>query len=130
MDDTFSKITLYENKAKNASAFVNEDGSYDVTFTVEAKKVYSDSAGVQTTAKLSDWLEVGILGETTINGETTEIPILVEKVLITDSLNTFTFTVEEKPIKAGIDPMSKFIDRDVDDNLISSRANSTYSFSI
>lgn len=118
VDDTFSKITLYENKAKNASASVNEDGSYDVIFTVEAKKVYSDSTGVQTTAKLNDWLEVGIFGETIINGETTEIPILVEKVLITDSLNTFTFTVREKPIKAGIDPMSKFIDRDVDDNLI------------
>jgi hypothetical protein len=118
VDDTFSKITLYENKAKNASASVNEDGSYDVTFTVEAKKVYSDSTGVQTTAELNDWLEVGILGETIINGETTEIPILVEKVLITDSLSTFTFTVKEEPIKAGIDPMSKFIDRDVDDNLI------------
>jgi hypothetical protein len=33
-------------------------------------------------------------------------------------LSTFTFTVKEEPIKAGIDPMSKFIDRDVDDNLI------------
>jgi len=118
VDDTFSKITLYENKARNASASVNKDGSYDVTFTVEAKKVYSDSTGIQTNAKLNDWLEVGILGETIINGEITEIPILVEKVLITDSLNTFTFNVKEKPIKAGIDPMSKFIDRDVDDNLI------------
>ena len=67
---------------------------------------------------MNDWLEVGILGETIINGEITEIPILIEKVLITDSLNTFTFNVKEKPIKAGIDPMSKFIDRDVDDNLI------------
>ena len=118
VDDTFSKITLYENKARNALASVNKDGSYDVTFTVEAKKVYSDSTGIQTNAKLNDWLEVGILGETIINGEITEIPILVEKVLITDSLNTFTFNVKEKPIKAGIDPMSKFIDRDVDDNLI------------
>jgi hypothetical protein len=118
VDDTFEKITLYENKAKNASAVLNQNGTYDVTFTVEAKKVYSDSSGVQTTAKLNDWLEVGILSESIINGETIEVPILVEKVLITDSLSTFTYNVEEKPIKAGIDPMSKFIDRDIDDNLI------------
>ena len=118
VDDTFEKITLYENKAKNASAVLNQNGTYDVTFTVEAKKVYSDSSGVQTTAKLNDWLEVGILSERIINGETIEVPILVEKVLITDSLSTFTYNVEEKPIKAGIDPMSKFIDRDIDDNLI------------
>ncbi len=69
VDDTFSKITLYENKAKNASAILNDDGSYDVTFTVEAKKVYSDSTGVQTKAKLNDWLEIGILGEDELSGE-------------------------------------------------------------
>ena len=47
-----------------------------------------------------------------------EIPILIEKVFITDSLTTFTYNIDQKPIKAGIDPMNKFVDRIVDDNLI------------
>ena len=118
VDDTFSKITLYENKAKDASAILNDDGSYDVTFTVEAKKVYSDSTGVQTKAKLNDWLEIGILGEDDLSGKKIEIPILLEKVFITDSVTTFTYNVNQKPVKAGIDPMNKFIDRVIDDNIV------------
>jgi len=42
----------------------------------------------------------------------------LEKVLIADSLTTFTVQVDQKPIKAGIDPMHKFVDRDSDDNLV------------
>jgi len=38
--------------------------------------------------------------------------------LITDSLTIFTVEVDQKPIKAGIDPMHKFVDRDSDDNLV------------
>jgi ABC-2 type transport system permease protein len=118
IDDTFSKITLYENKAKSATAKQNDDGTYEVTFTVEAKKVFSDSLGNQTNATLNDWLEVGILCESDLNGEKIETPILIEKVFITDSLTTFTYNIDQKPIKAGIDPMNKFVDRIVDDNLI------------
>ena len=117
--DTFEKITLYKNKAKEASAIKNLDGTYSVTFTVEAKKVYADSLGEESPpAILNDWLEVGILGETEIDGVKHEIPIYVEKVIITDSLSTYTFTVDQKPTKAGIDPMNKFVDRDIDDNMV------------
>jgi hypothetical protein len=118
VSDAFEKITLYENKAKQASARENEDGTYEVTFTVEAKKVYSDSIGTQTTAVINDWLEVGILGDVEIEGLKHEVPIHIEKVLITDSLSTFSFIVDQKPTKAGIDPMNKFVDRDIEDNLI------------
>jgi len=53
-----------------------------------------------------------------VNGDMEEIPIYLEKVLITDSLTTFTVEVDQKPVKAGIDPMHKFVDRDSDDNLV------------
>ena len=116
--DTFEKITLYENKAKEALAVKNEDSTFTVTLEVEAKKVYSDSIGNQTNAHLNDWLEIGILGEVLKDGNMEEIPIYLEKVLITDSLTTFTIDVDQKPIKAGIDPMHKFVDRDTQDNLV------------
>ncbi|MBT7115391.1 MAG: hypothetical protein HN938_12015, partial [Candidatus Marinimicrobia bacterium] len=77
-----------------------------------------DSLGNQTDAIINDWLEIGVLGETLVNGEMEEIPIYLKKVFITDSLTTFTVQVDQKPIKAGIDPMHKFVDRDSDDNLI------------
>lgn len=118
ISDTFEKITLYENKAKEASAIENEDGTYTVNMTVVAKKVYADSLGNQTNVKLNDWLEIGVLGETLINGELDETPIYVEKVFITDSISTYSVTVDQKPVRAGIDPMYKFVDRNSDDNMI------------
>ena len=63
-------------------------------------------------------MEIGILGEVLKDGDMEEIPIYLEKVLITDSLTTFTIDVDQKPIKAGIDPMHKFVDRDTQDNLV------------
>ena len=116
--DTFEKITLYENKARLANAFENPDGSYTLNLEVEAKKVYSDSLGVQTTAELGDWLEIGVMGEEKINGKKEEIPIYIEKVFITDSISTFEIKLDKKPFKAGIDPLFKFVDRDSKDNLI------------
>jgi hypothetical protein len=117
--DTFEKITLYENKAKSASAIFNDDSTYTVEIEVEAKKVYSDSLGIQSDGELNDWLEIGIIGEVLVNGKIKELPIYLEKVLITDSITNFQVNVKEKPLKAGIDPMHKFVDRDSDDNLIS-----------
>ena len=116
--DTFEKITLYENKAKSAKAIENSDGTYNLHLEVEAKKVYSDSLGVQTTATLNDWLEIGVIAEKIIDGNKLEIPIYVQKVLITDSISTFDIKLEEKPFKAGIDPLYKFVDRDSKDNLM------------
>ena len=50
-----------------------------------------------------------------ITGPVEEIKIsLADKVEVGDSL----FIVDQKPTKAGIDPMNKFVDRDIDDNLI------------
>ncbi len=118
VEDSFEKITLYENKAKKASAIKNPDGTYRVNFTVEAKKVYSDSLGKQTVAVLNDWLEVGVFGNVEIDGIKQEAPIYLKKVMIKDSISTYSFDVDQKPIKAGIDPMSKFVDRDIDDNMI------------
>ena len=118
VEDSFEKITLYENKAKKASAIKNPDGTYRVNFTVEAKKVYSDSLGKQTVAILNDWLEVGVFGNVEIDGIKQEAPIYLKKVMIKDSISTYSFDVDQKPIKAGIDPMSKFVDRDIDDNMI------------
>ena len=80
--------------------------------------MYSDSLGVQTTAELGDWLEIGVMGEEKINGKKEEIPIYIEKVFITDSISTFEIKLDKKPVKAGIDPLFKFVDRDSKDNLI------------
>ena len=53
-----------------------------------------------------------------MNKKSQDTYFLLEKVFITDSFTTFTYNVNQKPVKAGIDPMSKFFDRDIDLSLI------------
>ena len=45
-------------------------------------------------------------------------PIAIERHRIELEESTFTFKVDRKPAKAGIDPLNKLIDRKPDDNTI------------
>ena len=53
-----------------------------------------------------------------MNKKSQDTYFLLEKVFITDSVTIFTYTVRQKPVKAGIHPMNKFIDRVNDDNIV------------
>ena len=53
-----------------------------------------------------------------MNKKSQDTYFLLEKVLITVLFTTFTYNVNQKPVKAGIDPMNKFIDRVIDDNIV------------
>ena len=116
--DIFDRRTIYKNKAVSASAIPAIDGQYTVTLDVETEKVYADSVGNETDGLLNDWVEIGVLGES-INeaGKKEETPIYLEKVKITDSTSTFTMVVNRLPSSAGIDPLFKLVDRDLDDNI-------------
>jgi hypothetical protein len=116
--DIFDRRTIYKNKAVSASAISTSDGEYTVTLDVETEKVYADSIGNETDGLLNDWVEIGVLGES-INqaGKKEETPIYLEKVKITDSTSTFTMVVNRLPSSAGIDPLFKLVDRDLDDNI-------------
>ena len=44
-------------------------------------------------------------------------PLFLEKRLIKSGEQTFTFMVDERPARVGVDPYNKMIDRNPDDNL-------------
>jgi len=90
------------------------DGKYKVTLVVEGKKAYADGNGVETPTSMNDLIDVGVLSGTT--GE--EKPVALRKERITGGKQTFTFVVDELPTRAGIDPINKLIDRNLDDNSV------------
>ena len=47
-----------------------------------------------------------------------KIPIFYFKKFFSDSVAIFIYNVNQKPIKVGIDPMNKFVDLIVDDNIV------------
>ena len=115
--DGFEKITLYDNKAISATAQKQPGGKYLVTLVVQGGKKYADGNGNEVTAAMHDYIDVGVFSGK--KGE--EQPLAVRKEWLDGSPQTFTFVVDQRPTRAGIDPYSKLIDRNQDDNEVEVR---------
>jgi ABC-type transport system involved in multi-copper enzyme maturation permease subunit len=111
VEDLFETITLYENRAKRATSKLRADGRYDVQIEVTAKKVRASELGAETEVALHDFIDVGVLGK---DGKV----LALRREKIDSNEATFTLVVDDKPLKAGIDPLDKLIDRNPDDNVI------------
>jgi aminopeptidase N len=111
--DLFENITLYDNKVTSAKVTETPDHKFKVSMLVSAKKFRADGAGNETPQSLHDLIEVGVFSGTKDH----EQPIHVEKRWLTRESTPIEFVVDRKPTRAGIDPYSKLIDRNPEDNL-------------
>jgi len=121
-EDSFENITLYSNKVESATYKELDDGSFEVSLEVESIKRYFDGNGkLLEEPSNANYLDIAIFGEDGQNelGMTTKTPILIEKQWVKPGKSKFTYVVNDKPVKAGIDPYNKMIDRIPDDNLVS-----------
>jgi ABC-2 type transport system permease protein len=114
--DLFETITLYDNKATAATATRRADGKYDVHLTFDAHKLRADSLGGQTEIPVADYIDVGVFGEPSKDNRLGK-PLAVRKVHVTQKTMSVDFTVSERPVKAGVDPFNKLIDRTPEDNV-------------
>lgn len=114
--DMFENITLYENKANDAKYEKLKNGKYKVTLTVDAKKLYADSLGVESEAKMNDWIDIGVIAREKVGEHWQDKPLYMKKHRLKSGENKFEFVVDQKPDKAGIDPYNLLIDRNPDDN--------------
>lgn len=109
--DFFERITLYENRALKATYTELAGGKFEVKVTAHAQKMEATGTGAESPMKLADWLDVGVLDK---EGK----PLYLKKVQVTGSDVEFTAVVDQRPAKAGIDPLHKLIDRKPDDNTV------------
>ncbi|MTI31906.1 ABC transporter permease/M1 family aminopeptidase [Xanthovirga aplysinae] len=114
ISDLFENVTLYENKTTDATFEKLSKDQFKVSLSLNVKKFRLDSLGVEKNMGLDDWVDVGIYGEGK-NGE--EELIYLKKHKITDQLAELEIIVDREPVRGGIDPLGKFMDRDVEDNL-------------
>jgi hypothetical protein len=110
--DMFETITLYDNKAASAKVQPTADHKYQVTLVVDARKMRANGEGAETEIPIHDLIEVGVFK----GKKNSEVPLHTEKVWITQPHTTLTFVVNEPPTRAAIDPYSKLIDRNPEDN--------------
>ena len=117
--DLFETITLYDLKARAAKARRRPDGRWDVTLTYEAHKTHADGQGRETPAPITDSAEIGLFTRSPVrDGFKAADAVKVERVRILEGVHTLTLVADRLPTVAGIDPYTKLIDRNSDDNIV------------
>jgi ABC-2 type transport system permease protein len=119
LDDFFRTITLYENKATKATWTKRDDGKYVVHLEVASAKFHADGQGKETAAdQEDDWIDVGVFGEKSKDTPPEGKVLALEKRRIVAGDRTIEIVVDQEPLKAGIDPFNKLIDRIPDNNIV------------
>jgi hypothetical protein len=122
IQDAFEKITLYENRAVSATYEELTNDQYKVILEIDTKKVYYDGLGnTLEEGNGSDLIEIGIFAAEGKNdkGMKEKRPLYLRKHWLSPGKHTLEFVVSEQPVRAGIDPYNKLIDRIPDDNVVS-----------
>lgn len=118
--DLFEKITLYDMKAHDAVAHKRSDGRYEVSFTVDGRKLYADGKGRESEVPLAESFDVGAFAvEPGKQGYSRNSVLSVERKLVKSGTQTVTLVLDTVPKLVGIDPFNERIDRNSDDNLTS-----------
>lgn len=120
LEDSFEKITLYDNRLTDATYTKLDDNRYEVTLNFDSKKAYYGGNGAELeNPQRANLLEIGIFTKDTENdlGITQKVPLYLRKHWIEPGQQSMTITVEGLPEKAGIDPYNKMIDRIPGDNV-------------
>jgi aminopeptidase N len=112
--DLFETITLYDNRAVEATWREAPDQTFIVTLKVSSRKLRADDQGREHEVALDDLVDIGVLA----GDGRQERTLFLEKKRITQPEMTFEIPVRERPSRAGIDPFNKLIDRVSDDNLV------------
>ncbi|MBO6523374.1 MAG: hypothetical protein JJ971_06075 [Balneolaceae bacterium] len=115
IEDLFETITLYENKAVSASYEESSKNQFVVKLEIDVTKLRVNESGAEETVAINDWIDIGIYGTNEYGDE--EL-IYLKKHRITDEFTEIEITVNQKPTKAGIDPLEKLIDRKPEDNAV------------
>lgn len=106
--DCFKKIVIYDNKITDANAVKTGD-KYEVTFTVDSKKLIADSTGKETDSPSVNYIEIGVYKDR--NSLTT-----LNRYKLKTGVTKMTIAVDYKPYKVMIDPRMLLIDKKLDDN--------------
>lgn len=123
--DLFEKITLYDAKTLSATKTKLADGRWQVSLSVEAKKLYADGEGKETEAPMSEAWEVGVFTKKPAETGFNRSHVLAfERKTVRSGRQEIVLTLPAgaEPAFAGIDPYVKRIDRNSDDNLVAVEA--------
>ena len=116
--DLLENITLYDFAASDARVAALDNGQYETTFTVTAAKLYADGEGEETDAVFDNLVDIGAFAKRPgyeVLEPVDVIAMRLEPLLSGEQM--VSLVTAKKPAFVGVDPYSKFVDRDGDDNI-------------
>ncbi|WP_338870756.1 M1 family aminopeptidase [Spirosoma sp. SC4-14] len=115
LDDWVNNITLYELKTEQVT--VKPSGkAYEVTLRLSAQKVHADSLGNETNLPINEWIWIGVYAPHSKESRQGKL-LYYQRHRINRPMQTITVRVDQKPERAGIDPLNLLIDRHPGDNV-------------
>lgn len=118
--DWFERVTLWDVRTERAQVTPAPGGGFEVTLDIVARKVTADSAGREAEVPMDEWVEVGAFaaGQEGATGEA----LKVERRRIVSGRQQVRLLVDRAPVRAGIDPWRRLIERERTDNLAEVRS--------
>ena len=132
--DMFETITLYQNRVVSSESKKLDNGKYQVDIEFKVSKYRNDEKGkifygnekrdsisykteemkkTEYSVFLADYIDIGIFGK---DSEENEIELYLKKHKINSIYNKISIILDEEPVEVGIDPYSKLIDTNSEDN--------------
>jgi ABC-type transport system involved in multi-copper enzyme maturation permease subunit len=114
LHDLFEVNTYWELKTERALEKQLPGGAWEITLDVQAHKDVTDSAGVERSVPMDDWIEIGVFTK----DRDSNVPLYLQKHRIRSGKQIIKLKVPQKPERAGIDPYHLLIDLKTDDNVV------------
>jgi ABC-2 type transport system permease protein len=115
LHDLLETNTYWELATEHVSAVQDEEGGWQVTLDVKARKLIVDLEGVETDVPMDDLIEIGVFS-TPASAEPAD-PLHLAMHRVHSGKQRITVSVPKAPARAGIDPRNLLIDLAVDDNM-------------
>jgi hypothetical protein len=120
LHDLFAANTYWELSASKAQAKKRDDGQWQVTMDLRARKLLVDDAGAEIERPLDEWVEIGVYPGPARLQENLEVivgkPIYLKKHRLTRAAQTITVVVSGEPGYVGVDPRALLVDLRARDN--------------
>jgi ABC-2 type transport system permease protein len=111
LTDMFETITLYENKAVNATYKPLPGGKFLVKLKFTAHKSRADEIGNEKEIEIRDYITFGVFAA---DNE----PLYLKKHWVNVKTGELEFVVDRIPVRAGIDPYYFLVDKNAEDNVV------------
>ncbi|KQR81367.1 ABC transporter permease/M1 family aminopeptidase [Sphingomonas sp. Leaf343] len=122
VDDLTDRVTLWDLRTTLAKTRPVGNGRWETVLTIAASKSHLDPKGVERPAALADTIEVGLFtAPPDAAGFSARNILVIRRIPVHTGLQQVTFVTTGMPTFGGVDPYTKYIDRDGADNAVEVR---------